>query len=334
MQTPAVKITPLLLTSEAELFNTIIDAKHPFRRLNEILDFGTLVSPMRAVYSTMGPNGIDVECGVKALLIQFFENYSDREMERALRENLAVRWFCGFGLSEVTPDHSYFGKLRKRIGTKRVATFFKEVNATLEARGLFGNVFTFIDASSIITKTALWEERDRAILDGAEKLNNKNVREYAADQDARFGAKSKTKIWFGHKRHNAVDMRYGLIKKVAVTAANVPDFAVVKSIAPKAGTVFMDKIYDTKKVDRILLALGLHPSTLRKNNNPEKNRDLDRFRSGIRMPFESTFSKQSKRARYRGHAKVTLQCFFEATAYNLKKAVRFLREPTSVMVIT
>jgi IS5 family transposase len=331
MQTPSVKTTQLLLTTEEALFNTIIDTAHPFRRLNEILDFDTLVAPMRATYSTMGPNGIDVQQGVKALLIQFWENYSDREMERALRENLAVRWFCGFGLAEVTPDHSYFGKLRRRIGTKRIATLFSEINATLDARGLFGNVFTFIDASSIVTKTALWEERDRAIKDGAEKLNNQNVAEYAADQDARWGAKSKTNIWFGHKRHCAVDMRHGLIRKVAVTAANVQDFAMVKSVVPKAGAVFMDKMYDTKATDTILIDKGLHPATLRKTTNPDKNRDLDRWRSGIRMPFESTFSKQAKRARYRGHAKVTMQCFLEAIAYNLKKAVRFLFVPTSLL---
>lgn len=194
MQTPSGKEGKMLLTTEAELFNTIIDTKHPFRRLNEILDFPTLIAPMRSAYSTLGANGIDVERGAKALLVQFWENYSDREMEKAIRENLAIRWFCGFGLTEETPDHSYFGKLRKRIGTKRVANMFKEVNATLEARGLFGNVFTFIDASSIITKTALWDERDRAIADGAEKLNNKNVEQYAADKDARLWSKVQNKL--------------------------------------------------------------------------------------------------------------------------------------------
>lgn len=324
MQSPTDKTGKFLLTTEEELFNTIIDAAHPFRRLNDILDFDTLTLPLRQTYSTLGAHGIDVERGIKALLIQFWENYSDREMEKAVRENLAIRWFCGFGLTDQTPDYSYFCKLRKRLGTKRIATLFNNVNATLEARGLFGNVFTFIDASSIISKTALWEERDRAIADGAEKLNNKNVAHYAADPDARWGAKSKKNIWFGHKRHTAVDMRHGLVKKLAVTPANVQDFATVKSIAPKTGAVFMDKMYDTKATDRILRALGLHPSTLRKNNNPRKNRDLDRWRSGIRMPFESTYAKMSKRARYRGHAKVTMQCFFEALVHNLKKAVRFL----------
>ena len=118
---------------------------------------------MRATYSTLGANGIDVEKGVRALLIQFWENYSDREMEKAIRENLAVRWFCGFSLSEETPDYSYFSKLRKRIGTKRITVLFKQVNSTLAERGLFGDVFTFIDASAVVSKTALWQERDQAI---------------------------------------------------------------------------------------------------------------------------------------------------------------------------
>ena len=278
---------------------------------------------MRACYSTLGANGIDVSRGVKALLIQFWENYPDREMEKAIKENLAVRWFCGFGLREQTPDYSYFSKLRKRVGTKRMADLFKHVNATLESCGLFGNTFTFIDASSIITKTALWEERDRAIKDGEEKLNNKNVSAYAADKDARWGAKSKKNFWFGYKRHTVVDARRGLIRKVAVTPADVLDFQAVKSVLPTQGAVFMDKGYDAKETDAVFRAAGIHPLTIRKNNNPIKNRDFDKWKSQIRMPFEGTFSKVEKRARYRGQAKVALQCFLEAITHNLKKAARF-----------
>lgn len=333
MQKPTDPTGKLLLSTEAELFAVIVHERHPFRRLNEIIDFTTLIAPMRATYSTLGANGIDVEKGVKALLIQFWENYSDREMEQAVKENLAVRWFCGFSLSEATPDYSYFSKLRKRIGTKRIADMFATVNATMEARGLLGNVFAFIDASTIITKTALWDERDRALKDGAEKLNNKNVMDYAADEDARWGAKSKKNIWFGYKRHAAVDMRHGLITKVAVTPANTPDMKAAERVMPAQGAVFMDKGYDYKEVERVALAHGCHAAIIRKNNNTEKDHDLDRFRSGIRMPFEGVFSKMSKRARYRGHAKVALQAFFQAIVHNLKKALRFLVSP-SLQLIT
>lgn len=331
MQYPSEQTAKMLFATEEELFRSIIDANHPFRKLRELIDFSALIEPMRAAYSTLGAHGIDAEKGVKALLIQFWEDYSDREMEKAVKENLAIRWFCGFSLMEETPDYSYFSKLRKRIGTKRIANFFASVNEILESYGLFGNVFTFIDASSIITKTALWEERDAAIKDGAEKLNNANVKKYAADTDARWGAKSKKNFWFGYKRHAGVDMRYGLVKKVAVTSAEVPDFEAVGSVVPKTGAVFMDKMYDTKKTDGILRARGLHVSTIRKNNNKYKNKDLDRWRSGIRMPFEGTFSKVEKRARYRGRARVALQCFFEAVVHNLKKALVFAVPPMPII---
>jgi len=324
MQIPINKTIKMLLKTEDELFDLIVDQNHPFRKLKEIIKFEDLVKPMLSTYSTLGTNAIPIENGLKTLLIQFWEDYSDRQMEKAIRENMAVRWFCGFSLTEQTPDHSYFSKLRKRIGTKRIANFFEDVNKTLSDYRLFGNVFTFIDASTIITKTALWEERDSAIADGAKKLNNTNIEKYAEDKDARWGAKSKNNIWFGHKRHVAVDMRHGLIKKIAITNASVPDFKAVAKIIPKQGMVFMDKIYDTKKTNTIVQSNNCFIGTIKKNNNKEKNRDIDKFHSKLRMPFESTFSRLNRRARYRGHVKVTMQAFLQAICYNLKKAVRLI----------
>lgn len=324
MQTPTDKTQKMLLLTEKEIFDQLVEAENPFRKLNEIINFNELVEPLRESYSDIGKTGIDVEKGFKALLVQFWEEYSDREMEKATRENIAIKWFCGFGLTEDTPDHSYFGKLRDRLGTKRIADIFKSVNKELEEKGLFGNVFAFIDASSIITKTALWKERDKAIKDGQEKLNNTNVENYAADKDAKWGAKSKTHFWFGYKRHEAVDMRYGLVSKVTTTPANILDPFALKNICPHNQMIFMDKLYDIKEADRILKANQCSAGTIRKNDNKKKNKDLDRWRSKIRMPFEGTFSKREKRTRYRGVLKVTMQCFLEATVHNLKKAVTIL----------
>jgi IS5 family transposase len=320
----ADKTGKMLLLTEAEIFEKMVEDDNPFRYLDEHFNFAELASSLSKCYSELGTTGIAVEKGFKALLVQFWEDYSDRQMELALRNNIVVRWFCGFGLMEDTPDHSYFGKLRKRIGPSRLAEIFHKVNEAMKKKNLFGEVFTFIDASSIITKTALWDERDKAIAEGEKKLNNAIISNYASDKQAKWGAKSKTNIWFGYKRHNAVDMRYGLISKVAVTPANTPDYKAVKNIAPNQGMVFMDKGYDYPEADMWIRAKGAVPATLRKNNNKQKRFDLDRWRSGIRMPFESTFSKQSKRAKYRGQLKVTFQCFAEALVHNLKKAVRIL----------
>jgi len=321
------KTVKWVTTTEEEIIEKMVRSDHPFRQLSQIINFAEIISPYYILYSDLGKEGIDIIKGFKALMIQFWEDYSDREMERLLKENVAVKWFCGFGLLEKTPDHSYFGKLRKRLGTKNIANIFNEVNAILRNKGLFGDVFKFIDASAIITKTALWEERDRAIKSGEEKLNNKNVANYAADKDARWGAKSKNKIWFGYKRHCSVDMRFGLIDKLAVTPASVLDPQALSDVCPQNQMVFMDKLYDTKKVNFILAANGCAIGTIRKNNNKNKNRDLDRWRSKIRMPFEGVFSKLRKRTRYRGQVKVLFENFALALCHNLKKAIKILPNP-------
>lgn len=326
MQNPTDKTSKMLLTTEAELFDKLIAKDDPFRKLEKIINFDELIEPLRECYSDNGQKGIDVVKGFKALLVQFWEDYSDREMEKALRYNMAIRWFCQFSLTEDTPDHSYLGKLRKRIGPKRLADIFNKVNQILKQYGLFGNVFHFVDASAIISKTALWKERDRAIADGEKSLNNAIVSKYAKDKDARWGAKSKDNIWFGYKRHNCTDMRYGLIEKTAITPANVLDYKMVKNICPKQGMVFMDKLFDNKETDLVVKANNCHAATIRKNNNKSKQKDLDAWRSKVRMPFEGTFSKLEKRARYKSLKKVIFQNFLNSIVHNLKKAVTILPE--------
>lgn len=317
----------MITTNEEEILEKMVAKDHAFRKLNEIINFADIVSPYYRLYSEIGTKGIDIVKGFKCLLVQYWEDYSDRQMERAVAENVAVKWFCGFELLEATPDHSYFGKLRNRLGAENIADIFNRVNELLRGQGLFGDMFKFIDASAIVTKTALWKERDKAIKAGEEKLNNANVKNYAADQEARWGAKSKTNIWFGYKRHASVDMRFGLIDKLAVTPANVLDFKALKDICPQNQMVFMDKLYDTKNTDLILLANGCAVGTIRKNNNKNKNRDLDRWRSRVRMPFEGVFSKLRKRTRYRGGLKVLFENFGLAICHNLKKAVKILPNP-------
>lgn len=59
----------------------------------------------------------------------------------------------------------------------------------------------------------------------------------------------------------------------------------------------------------------------KKNNRKNRDRELNSWRSKMRMPFEHVFSKLPKQARYRGHAKVTTQGFMQAIVHNLKKAL-------------
>ena len=82
---------------------------------------------------------------------------------------------CDFGLTERTPDHSVFARIRKRIGTNKLSQIFNLLKELLKEQGLMSEVFTFVDASHLIAKANLWEERNAVIKKKYDKLNNKTL---------------------------------------------------------------------------------------------------------------------------------------------------------------
>ena len=90
---------------------------------------------------------------------------------------------------------------RRKIGTEKLAKLFNKFGDKLRAKGLIANVFTFVDASKMISKVSLWNERDKAIKDGQDKLNNSNIKNYSADKNADYGGKGKEEYWYAYKPH-------------------------------------------------------------------------------------------------------------------------------------
>jgi IS5 family transposase len=66
---------------------------------------------------------------------------------------------------------------------------------------------------------------------------------------------------------------------------------------------------------------NLHLASVKKNNMKNKNKDLDKFYTKLRSPYERVFSKTNHRVRYNGIAKNQFTAFVEAMAYNLKRMV-------------
>ena len=300
---------------------SLVGANHPYRKLDDLLCFRTLAMPFANVYGVRGPKGRGVEFGLRALVLQFIEDLSDREMERYLSENLAGKWFCDTGLEHSSPDHSYFGDFRSRIGTKGLMDLFARVRSSLISMGLIREVFTFVDASQLVSKLTTWDDRDKAIKAGLEKFNNQTADKVAADKQARFGCKGNNKFWYGYKEHASVDMQSGLINKMAATSAEVTDAQGLSHVCPKSGAVYADKGYCVSPAKITLKRNGCHDSTIKKNNMAGKNKDKDRWISGIRSPYERVFAHRNKRVRYKSLAKVQFQVGVRALCFNLKRLI-------------
>jgi transposase, IS5 family len=310
--------------------DTIVSQEHALRKIAGVVSFGKIAKKYVELKTTVGRHGYGLEVGIQCLFLQFYYDLSDRELEERLRYDIALRWFCGMGLDEQTPDHTFFCRVRKELGTKRVGQVFKNIRDKSERAGIVRKVFNFVDASAIRVKETTWAERDKALSAGEESLNNENVQKYSADKDARFGCKGKEKFWYGYKRHVSVDMGSGLIEKVAVTSANLPDHKGLKHICPDERMVFGDKGYCVREAQGTLQAHGCHAGVIKKRNMRDKNPDKDRWLSRVRGPYESVFSQQEKRARYRGLAKVQMQAFLEAMVFNVKRLVNLHAPPLYV----
>lgn len=299
--------------------NEIVSSGHELRKIATMIPFSEIVKTFEVKTKDVGREGYGAIVGMKCLFLQFMYDLSDREMEERLRHDIAFRWFCGFSISDVTPDHSFFCRTRKSIGTKNIGMFFEAINQKAKEKNIIRGVFHFVDSSAIKSKESTWRERDKAKSDGVDKVNNSNVSDYSADKSARFGNKGKNKYWFGYKRHQSVDAASGLVEKVAVTPANISDAEGLSHVCPVEGMVFADKAYSTVDAKIIMKANYCHSGAILKNNMKGKDRRKDKWLSGIRSPFENTFSKLSKKSRYRGIAKNQMQGFLEAITFNVKR---------------
>jgi len=114
-------------------------------------------------------------------------------------------------------------------------------------------------------------------------------------------------------------MQSGLINKIAATPAQVTDAKGLKHVCPESGAVYADKGYCTDPAQQVLKRHGCHNGTIKKNNMKGKNKDKDRWLSGIRSPYERVFAHRNKRVRYKGLAKVQFQVGIRALCFNLKR---------------
>ena len=233
-------------------------AKHNYRKFKKVFNFRKIDYKLKGMESDKGSKGYGMDRLFKCLLYQFMEDLSDRQLEEALKTNCVAKWFCEFGLADKTPDHSLFGEVRKRIGTKKLSKLFAIMKEQLREQGYMSEVFTFVDSAHLISKAQLWEERDKAIKKKYDKLNNEIIPKIARDKQSRIGCKGKKKYWFGYKTHRSVDMQSGLINKIAVTPANTSDATALKHICPSQGAVFADKGYCTNPAQKAAAKNNVH----------------------------------------------------------------------------
>ena len=229
-----------------------------YQRVNEILGaigFAEEVHRLcRPAYSqrTDGRPGIDPVVYFKMLMVGFFENLSsERAIASRCEDSLAVRAFLGYGLTEVTPEHSFFSVIRGRLCSEIYQAVFELILKALKECGLLKGRNVGIDSSVIEanaslkslvlrnTEEAYWDYVKRlAEAEGIDPNDDKAVRQFDRkrpgkklsneqfknrhDADAKI-SRQKGKTDLIYKPEHSVDMDSGVIIQAQLVEADRAD---------------------------------------------------------------------------------------------------------------
>ncbi len=109
------------------------------RRVAAAVDFSFVRRLTARFYSHTGRPGIDPVVLFKMSLIGYLYGItSERRLAEEVRLHLAYRWFLGYDLDEVPPDHSVLSKARVRFGLPVYQAFFTEIVRQCERAGWCG----------------------------------------------------------------------------------------------------------------------------------------------------------------------------------------------------
>lgn len=115
----------------------LVSKDHQYRKFKSLFNFQAIEAELLAVESAANYKGYGVLRLFKCLLLQFMEDMSDRELERYLADSTAGKWFCDFSLTEATPDHSVFSRMRKKIGSNLLSKIFAILERAIESSWVY-----------------------------------------------------------------------------------------------------------------------------------------------------------------------------------------------------
>ena len=133
------------------IYEKIIPEDHFLRKIDACVDWKRIDALCRHLYCE--DNGRPVtnfpRKMFKAEILQFFYNWSDREMQEHARYHIAVKWFLELDLEEEPFDHSALSKFRTKLGLDMHTGLFFEINQQIREAGLWDSELQFVDATDV-----------------------------------------------------------------------------------------------------------------------------------------------------------------------------------------
>ena len=176
-----------------------------------------------------GRPNLDVIVMFKSLFIQQLYSLSDEQLEREIADRISFRVFLG--TTETVPDSTTIWKFRERLAENDAD---KEIWAEMQRQ---------LDAMNLKVQKGIMQDATFITADPGHAKADTPRGDEAKTRRCRDGtwAKKGNKSFFGFKLHDCMDEKFGLIRRIEVTAANVHDSQV--DLAREGEVRYADKGY-------------------------------------------------------------------------------------------
>jgi IS5 family transposase len=139
-----------------DIYDKLIPEDHILHKINQQVDFSFVNEACKDLYSQKLGRPVKYlpEIMFRSAIVQYLNDYSDREMEEAARYNLIIKWFIGIPVEDSSYDHSALGDFRDRLGENRWKKLFFIILKQIEDAG-FAKGNQSVDATHVIANIAI-----------------------------------------------------------------------------------------------------------------------------------------------------------------------------------
>jgi transposase len=142
---------PILVSLDA-----LVSPDNFYRHLERRLALAFVRELVRDTYADIGRPSLDPVVFFKLQLVLFFEGLrSERQLMRVVTDRLSLRWYLGYDLTEVLPDHSSLTRLRERYGLEVFRRFFEAIVEQCIAAGLVWGRELYIDSTDVAANASI-----------------------------------------------------------------------------------------------------------------------------------------------------------------------------------
>jgi IS5 family transposase len=290
------------------------------QEMEEVVPWKEILEVIEPYYPKAGKRGrqpMPLEMMLRIYYMQQWYSLSDPGMEEALYDMESMRRFAHLSLWDGgIPDETTILHFRHFLEKHDLTSKILEVvNGLLGTRNVLLKGGTMVDATLIHAPSST--------------KNAKRERDLEMHQ-----TKKGNQWYFGMKIHVGADVNSGLVHRVCVTAANVPDVKVLPEMIRKDdGAIFGDKGYVNKSLKqaarRAGVFWGVSLKATTKHRLTAANKRFNHRMSSIRARVEHIFRVIKcqfgyRKVRYKGIKKNAAQVFSLLMLTNLYLARRKL----------